>query len=295
MKPTTFDHLSDNLKGASFMALGQFSFVTMDVVLRQLLERNEIGEVMVWRGVFVVVLFLVYAKWRGVSYRNVSRRDWTKIWARGACEATAGVCFFYALTHMPFATLAAITQLMPITVALSGALFFGEHIGWRRILAILFGFIGVLLIVKPNQGLNLASMAAFVTLFLVTLRELITRRISKSVPTLAISTVSGVAGFAAGLILVTFTTQSFHHMPKGDIALIFLASCIALFAYTFAVKAMRIGEIDFVSLFRYTSLLFALIFGFVIFHESQDVWSLLGMSMIVMAGAYTIIREHRVR
>jgi S-adenosylmethionine uptake transporter len=96
------------------------------------------------------------------------------------------VAFLFALVNMPIANAVAILSALPLAVTVAAALFLGEPLGWRRMSAVLAGFAGVLLIVQPGtEGFNAWSLAALLAVIIITGRDLVTRRFSPGLPSLA--------------------------------------------------------------------------------------------------------------
>jgi drug/metabolite transporter (DMT)-like permease len=182
-------------------------------------------------------------------------------------EIGAAWFFITALFHLPLANVTAIIQTIPLAVTLAGALFLREPLGWRRFTAILVGFAGVLLIVRPGtEGFTLYSVYALISVLFVTIRDLATRRLSASVPsfTVAISAAAGVGLFgAAG---DTARQRLGRGLPRAGLFLAG-ASLFIVGGYIFSVMVMRVGDLATVAPFRYTSLIFALLLGFVFFGE----------------------------
>lgn len=131
------------------------------------------------RGLISISLLLLLWGRLGPMHLRLSRRDWKLVGIRSASEVGASFFFVTALFNMPLANLSAILQSLPLTVTLGAAMFYREAVGWKRMSAILVGFMGVLLIVKPGtEGFNVWSVYALVAVLLVTVRDLSTRRLS---------------------------------------------------------------------------------------------------------------------
>jgi S-adenosylmethionine uptake transporter len=208
-----------------------------------------------------------------------------------------GAAFFFitALFHLPLANTTAIIQTIPLAVTLAGALFLREPLGWRRLTAILVGFAGVLLIVRPGtDGFNAYSVYALVSVLFVVLRDLATRRLSADVPsfTVAISAAAGVGLF--GGLGAAATADWVTVSPRAGLFLAG-ASVFIVGGYVFSVMVMRVGDLATVAPFRYTSLIFALLLGFLLFGEWPSGLTLLGAAIIAGSGIYTLLRERRLR
>jgi drug/metabolite transporter (DMT)-like permease len=152
--------------------------------------------------------------------------------------------------------------------------------GWRRFTAIAVGFAGVMLIVRPGaDGFNIYAFWALAAVACVTLRDLSTRRLSAAIPSI------GVAVWAAGggdrLCRHRQSGRGLGAGRPARVALLLTAAALINAAFLFGIMTMRIGEITFVAPFRYTSLLFALVLGAVLFDEMPDSAMLIGSAIVV--------------
>ena len=171
---------------------------------------------------------------------------------------------------------------------------FREAVGWRRWTAIAIGFCGMLLIVRPGtDGFTGASIYALCAVLAVTVRDLVTRRISTQTPSLTVTFVCSVMVtlFAAGWSF----GQDWVAMTPRLTALVLLATTFIIGAYLFSVMVMRVGDVSFVAPFRYTGLVWALVLGFVVFGEWPDVLTIVGASIIVATGVFSLLREARLK
>ncbi len=285
--------LTPNTQGALLMMGSMTAFTINDACMKALSDELPLFQALMLRGAAASLLLYLLARHLGGLRLHLPGRDWGLIGLRTISEIGATFFFITALFNMPIANISAILQALPLTVTLAGAMLFGEAVGWRRLSAIVIGFIGVLLIVRPGtEGFNVFSVYALISVAFVTSRDLATRRLSREVPsfTVALSAAIAVATFgAAGSLGVGW-------VPVSGKATLQLggATLMLIGGYMFSVMAMRVGEIAIVAPFRYTSLLVALILGLVIFGEWPVPLTLLGAAIVVATGVYTFYRERRV-
>ncbi len=203
------------------------------------------------------------------------------------------LCFVSAIALAPLATVSAILQATPLAVTLGAAVVLKAPVGWRRWTAILVGFAGVLLIVRPGaSGVDLGAILALLAVFGLAARDLATRAVPASVSSMVLATYGFASVIPAGAILLVFSGGAV--MPDRAAALTLLGALIVgVFAYYAIVAAMRVGDIAVVTPFRYTRLLFALVIGVTVFHERPDAPTLVGAAIIIATGLYTLIREAR--
>lgn len=284
--------MTGNARGAALMMGAMAAFVISDSVMKLLSRELALFQILLLRGVIVTVAFYVLARWRGVLDVRLGARDRWLILLRVLAELGATWTFLTALFHMPLANLTAILQALPLTITLAGALLFGEAVGWRRLLAISIGFVGVLLIVRPGtEGFDYYAILALISVACVTLRDLATRRMSEAVPsmTVALATAVGVTLFAAAGAL----TEDWGPPSALGWGLLWVSAGLLVVGYLLSIMTMRVGDLAVVTPFRYTGLVWALVLGFVIFGDWPDALTLLGAGLIVATGIYTLYRERR--
>ena len=285
--------MSENFKGAALMSGSMAGFVANDAFIK--LVGPEIGlfQTIFVRGLFTVALLGVLA-WLTGAFRHLpGRGDLRLISMRTVAEIGATLAFLTALFHMPLANVTAILQVLPLTIALAAAIFLGEPIGRRRIGAILVGFIGVMIIVRPGAAdFNTYAILGLVAVACVTLRDLSVRRFSPQVSSMLVAFITAVVVTVMGGV---GTLVQGEWTPLGSRELIFLI-CAAVFifmGYYCSVAAMRVGEVAVVATYRYSVLLWAVLLGWWVFGDLPDIWTILGMALIAGAGLFTMWRETR--
>ncbi|MFT5968736.1 MAG: S-adenosylmethionine uptake transporter [Yoonia sp.] len=286
--------MSANQKGALFMMASMACFVMNDTLFKVTDGAVPLFQLLFLRGILTTTLVIVLARRLGSLHFNIARRDWGLIGLRSAAEMGAAYFFVTALFNLPLANVTAILQVLPLTVTLGSALFFKEAVGWRRMTAILIGFIGMLLIVRPGSaGFNLYSIYALMAVLSVTVRDLATRRLSSDVPSMTVT-------LSASLTVMIFSGVASLATPWVGISalnglMIVGASVFILGGYYFSVRVMRVGEISFIAPFRYTGLIWALILGWLVFGDWPTNLTLLGAGIVVATGLFTLYRERAVK
>ena len=281
---------SDNMQGALLMTAAMTTFTINDTFIKLLGDHLPFFQFLLIRSIGAAAILLAIA-WRARAVRlPASRRDRWLIVLRSLAEMAAAYFFLTALIHMPLANVSAILQALPLTVALSAALFLGEPVGWKRFAAIAIGFLGVFMIVRPgSDGFTLYSVYALLAVVAVTVRDLAARRLTSNVPSLTVA-------LAAVLFILAFSAigaVGTEWQPLRPTDWFWLVGSIVsvIGGYLFSVSSMRVGEIGFVAPFRYTSLLVALILGFFVFGEWPDSFTILGAVIVVATGLFTLWRE----
>ena len=284
--------LNNNMKGAALMTGCVFAYVINDAFMKLLFSEIALFQAVFLRSMITVPPVLVMAWITKVAIRNLSNQDKRLILVRVGAEICTTIAFLTALKHMPLANVTAILQALPLAITMAAALFLAEPVGWRRWSAILVGFVGVLIVVRPGlEGFNVYSLSALVAIIFITVREIATRKLTSEVPTItvALSTAIGSAFFAGIMMIGT----EWHTVSTVSWLLILGAAVAVLIATLLSVMAMRTGEIGFVSPFRYTSMLGAIGLGILMFGDWPDQLTLVGTLIIVTTGMYSFHRERR--
>lgn len=281
---------SDNLTGALLMMASMAAFTLNDTMMKMLAGEIPLFQLLFLRGVITSVLVGLLA-WRMKALTlRLPARDLKFIGIRTVAEIGAAYFFLTALFNMPLANVTAILQALPLTITLTAALVFKEPIGWRRLSAILVGFVGVLLIVRPGaEGFNSYSLYTMAAVAFVTLRDLSTRKLSKETPSMLVTLVTSLA------IMIFFGLASLMRdwvpMDMRASTLTLGASLMIIGGYLFSVMVMRVGEISFIAPFRYTGLIWALVLGWLAFGEWPDPVTLAGAAIVVGSGMFMLYRE----
>lgn len=285
--------LNPNLRGALLMTASMGSFTVNDAFVKLLAEDLPLFRIVFLRGMLTTAMLVVLAVYFGQLRFNLQPGDRAKLGWRSVLEIGAMVTFLLALVNMPIANATAILAALPLCVTLAAALFLGEPLGWRRMSAVAVGFAGVLLIVQPGtDGFTIWSLCALASVFVITARDLVTRRFSAGLPSLGVAVVTACVVGLFGGALSLFETWA----PVGprEAMLIAAASVFIIGGYLFSIMVMRVGEVGASAPFRYSGLVFALVLGYLFFGEWPNALALAGAGVVVATGIYTILRERAV-
>jgi len=242
------------------------------------------------RGLFVCpwVLILAYRAGGARSLRvtNVKGQAW-----RGACVIAGSFLFVFCLRYLPLADAVAIAFTGPLFITAMAPYALGEKVGWRRRAAVLVGFLGVLIMARPGGGaLQWAVLLPLGAALCGGVRDLITRRIARSETTVAMLFVTTVVVMLAGL-----ATAPWGWVPlRGPDLWVFASSGVLVAgAHYLMIEAFRHAEAALVAPFKYTSMIWAVLFGYLLFGDLPDAWTLAGAAVVILAGLYILHRETR--
>lgn len=296
MTPLTLPAIdaSANRRGIIAMCTAMACFMTNDTLVKIVATELPVGEIVAIRGLFATILVLGWVFAMGHA-GHLPRIASPLVVTRAGMEAVIAFLFISALATIPIADITAIFLITPLLItALSGPLL-KEQVGWRRWSAVVAGFIGMLLVVKPGGAGFVAGSAtamALISVVFCALRDIVTRFIDPRIPTIVVtlSTCATVGLF--GLAMIPF--QPWVPPTPKHISLLLLASVVLVIGNYAMILAFRGVEVSLVSPFRYSVMLWAIVSGITVFGEWPDGMSWIGIGLIVAAGLYTLHRE-RVR
>ena len=282
--------MSDNIRASLFMVLSMAGFSINDALVKSLDGALPIGQVMGIRGLFISLLMVLILWQRGLLSR-IREALTGLVFLRASMELLATLFFLTALVQLPFANISAILQFLPLAVTLGAAVVFKESVGWRRWLAIAVGFFGVLIIIRPGtSGFEPASLLVAISVLFAAARDLSTRALPKALPSLLVTAATAVlvSFFGFGLVLAQ---GSWVPMESAHLKTLGIASVFLFVGYQCIILAMRTGEVAYVVPYRYTSLLFSIMLGYIFFAEVPDKYTILGSVIVISMGLFTLYRE----
>lgn len=285
--------LSSDTRGILLMSVAMAAFTANDALMKAVTQTLPLMQAIAIRGGLTLAVLLLLALLSGGVRLRLPPKDARLLAWRTLAEVLATLTFLAALMHMPLANLSAILQSLPLAMTLTAVLFLGERVGWRRSVAIVIGFIGVMLVVQPGAaGFDRWSVLGLVSVACVVVRDLTTRRMSAALPTVLVALVSAAAVAAMGALGTTLGS-GWQPVAAPEMVRLALASAALILGYLTVVQAMRQGDVARVAPFRYTALLWALVFGWAMFGSLPDMLSWIGAALIVASGLFTLRRARQ--
>lgn len=283
----------NNLNGILLVVASMAAFTLEDMFIKQLSADLPVGQILILLGIGSGSVFAALAWSKGHSL--LARAAWKPAAVlRTMAEAVGAMLFATALARVDISTVAAVFQALPLVITMAAAVFLKEQVGWRRWSAIIVGFIGVLLIIRPGlQGFEPASVLVLLSVFAIAARDLLTRFVDTSVSSTVVSFQGFAALIVAGLLLLVLTPGEITTVNSPQALMIFGGIVFGVMGYYGIVVAMRVGDASAVTPFRYSRLLFSILAGMVVFGERPDVLTMTGASLIIGSGLYTFLRERR--
>lgn len=272
------------------MVIAMAAFTFNDAFVKVLGKNLPIVEVIFLRGGLTILIIGAIIGFTS-GFMSLSKLNRPIIWWRALCEVGATYCFLTGLQHVEIANAAAILSALPLAVTIGSVIFLHEQVGWRRWSAIVVGFIGVLLIVRPGLAdFNIYSINILGAVVFAAARDLVTKQAPKDISSINLTFSTAIAITVSGAFATYFFAE-FKPISGTEFSWLIAAALLLTVAYYFIVAAMRIGEIAIVAPFRYTNLLWAIALGIVIFGDKLDWMTLLGSAIVTATGIYTLYRE----
>jgi drug/metabolite transporter (DMT)-like permease len=278
----------DNMRGLLLMALAFFVFAAADVQAKFLTASFDPVQI-VWTrqlGLLMGVLTLLILK--GASILK-TRHPGLQV-LRGLLAVISATGFIYALRYVPLADAVAVTFIAPFMVTIMGALFLGEKVGLRRWGAVTIGFVGTLIVIRP--GLGVIHPAVFLVVMAAAafaLRQVLSRVLAATDRTA--TTVAYTA--IASVLLLSVPLPFFWRAPEAGWELALLASMAACAALgeLLVIRALEIAQAIVLAPIHYSLIIWGTFYGWLVFDQLPDRWTLLGAAIIIATGLYIMNRE----
>jgi len=283
--------MTENLRGIVAVLVASTAFVLNDVFVKLVSAELPSGEIIIVRGALATAMLATGVVASGAG-RPLKLLFTPMMLLRLASAAGATVFIVISLRYLPLATVITVLQVTPLAVTAGVAIIFGESVGWRRWLAALTGFLGVVLIVKPDGGLGAAAYLALAMLVFSTMRDLTTRGLHHDIPSIFVAAASAAAIMLAGLLVIPFDEP--WRMPTGLAWGFMTASAACLFvANTSMIMALRTGEMSVIAPFRYVMVPLSILLGYWLWGDIPDAIASLGIGLVLAAGLHTLHCERR--
>ena len=281
--------VNPSIKGAALMSLCTACYVVSDVFMKYLSREIDLYQITFLRGFIVTLILLVFCFILKVSLKIPSNKDKIIILVRSVFEVLMIYSFLTALFNMNIANANAVLQLIPLVVLFGSFLFLGKQLKQNEIIAVHFGLIGAIIVIRPGASdFNFYSIFALLAVASMSVRDLVTVNLNKKIPSLLVAFYSSLLITIVSFLL---SSEKVGFMELKNPMFIFYSAVLVSIGYIAAVAAMRFGEVTFVSPFRYTALLWAIVLGFLFFSEIPKLTTIFGGLIIIFAGIYLVYSE----
>ena len=281
-----------NLRGIGFMLAGAGTFVLNDSFMKLALADLPPYEVLVLRGISGTLCALVVLAVMGdLGKLSSGLQRW--VFLRGALEVAAILTYILALAHATIGDVTAIFQITPLMVILGMIFIHRERANAVRLGLVAAGFAGALLVAQPGFGNSSPYvLLAFATAFFAANRDLVGRQVSSSIPAL-VATLMTIVMVLTGAGILGVMTETWQVPNSRHIMLMAGAGLFMMLGHMFTFLAYRNASAQAVAPFYYAFMIWAVVLGFAIFHDVPNLYSMLGMALILVSGLGIIYVERK--
>ena len=277
-------------KGIVCMVIGVGLLTLNDAVMKWLTADYPIGQIMFVRGALMIIPIVILA-WASGGISSLRVRSLFGQGVRAAFFVASTFLFLFALSVMPLASVVAIGFTGPLFLTALAAPVLGERVGWRRWIAVFVGFAGVIVMVRPT-----AESLAFVALLPLgasladAAKDLATRKLAATDSSIGTLWFTNIA-----ITLSALPTAPFGWQPLRlvDLGLLVVAALVLVAANYFLIETFRFADASLVSPFKYTAMVWAILFGFFVWGDVPNSWLILGACLVIGSGFYILRRENR--
>lgn len=273
---------------AAWLMLGVVSGLCLDLCAKQLLQTYSLVQfVFIRSGIAIVIMLAVAPRFGGLKVLRSKEIGWHIVRSLFAIGAMFG--FFYGLARMPLVNALTLGYTAPLIVTALSAIFLGDDVGWRRWTAVVVGFVGVLVMLRPGHGeLTFAAIAVLVAAFCYACQAITARRLGGTESTLSLTFYVVIGPLVVSCVF--FDAESWLAPDLTDwILLIGAASCSVL-AWIGFVNGYRAVSPAVLAPLEYLALVAGAIAGFLIWDEVPDKWVVVGAMIIMASGLFVVYR-----
>ena len=287
---TPWKDLSAPMRGILLMVAGGFMLTITDTVSKWLTAGYPVGQIMAIRSAFTLIPIAFFV-WRSGGIPALRISDFRLQSLRAACAVGSAFLFVWGLVFLPLAESIALAFSGPLFVTALATPVLGERVGWRRWSAVAVGFVGILVMLRPTgDAIQWYAVLPLLAALSGASRDIITRKIRISESPVAILAFTMTAILLAGLCTLPF---GWKPVPVQDLLLMATAGVLVGTAQYLVIQAFHTAEASLIIPFKYLTLIWATLFGFVVWGDIPGVWVVSGACLVVGSGLYIMHRETR--
>lgn len=276
-------------KAIALLLVGIAGGLGLDLCAKELLATYPLTQFVLLRSALGLGIFLALMPWFGGTSRLLTRRwRWHLLRTAFACGAMFG--FFYALASMPLVNALTLGYTAPLMVTALSALVPGDAIGWRRWAAVIAGFGGVLVILRPGGGeMSFAAAACLFSALCYACLAITARKLADTENSYSLSVYVIAGPLAVSGLLIR--EGSWVAPDVGGWLLFVVAGACSVIAWTGIMGGYRRAPPAVLAPFEYSALVGGALAGYLIWNEVPDFWTFVGATIIVASGLYVVYRE----
>lgn len=294
-----------NLRAILCLVGGIAIFSVQDLILKQISDRYPLHQAMVLRSLTAIPFMLAITRWFDGTFTTLINRNWPAMLGRGLLNFAAYTAYYLALAALPMATTVALYFTAPLFITLLSVWLLREHVSLNRWFAVLVGFGGVVIMVRPGGALF--DWAVLLPIFcgaayaasMVMARRMGSQNSAAAMAfwgnnaflicSLGLAAIYGFGGTAdVSHPSLSFLTRGWVMPTPTDALLMCSCGAIAAFGLTLLTQAYRIGQNSLVAPFEFTFAFWGLLWGWLFFGDLPDGLGWLGIGVIIVAGIYVV-------
>ena len=282
------------LTGIAIIVLGFQIIPSMDALGKYLSTSYSVWQIS-WARFFFHFLFLApFVLWRYRMRAILLPRQRLQV-LRGGFLMAATICFFGALAILPLADTLALSFVSPLLVTLLSPWLLGETVGWRRRAAVAVGFLGVVIIVRPGfQEVGLGALLALGSGCSFAFYVIATKKLAGSAPPLVTLAYTALLGCVVLSLLMTVGGESVWRWPDAEAWLMMAGiGAIAVVGHFLLITAYDYADASLLAPFYYSEMIMSATLGYLVFGDFPDLWTWIGIAIIVASGVYIALRERK--
>jgi drug/metabolite transporter (DMT)-like permease len=285
---TAADERSARLAGIGLMLLSIFMFSFGDALGKFIVATYSVGQLL-WLRACAALIVLLPMIWRHRAAFAHLERPWLQL-LRVVLSTIEVAAFFLATVYLPLADVVTYYLACPIFVTALSAIVLREHVGWRRWSAVLIGFGGVLIALRPSaQTVSWPAMIALGGSLSFAVLMLITRSL-RATPDIVLASSQFMGTFALGALMSPFGWVA---PGLGSLGLFAAAGCISVCALLCVNRSLKLAPASVVVPYQYSMIVWAVMFGYFVFGDVPRMATILGAVIIIGAGLYIFLRERK--
>ena len=287
-KISTYDERSARLAGIGLMLLGVFMFSFGDALGKYIVATYSVGQLL-WLRACAALLVLLPIVWRQRAAFLPLERPWLQL-LRVILSTLEVVAFFLATVYLPLADVITYYLACPIFVTALSAIVLRERVGWRRWSAVLIGFCGVLIALRPStQTVSWPALIALGGSISFAFLMLITRSL-RATPDIVLASTQFIGTFALGALMSPFGWVT---PDLGSLGLFAAAGCVSVAALLCVNRSLKLAPASVVVPYQYSMIVWAVMFGYFVFGDVPQLTMIAGAAIIIGAGFYIFLREQQ--
>ena len=287
--------VSNDLLGIFYMLLCQFSFATNDAFVKVIYQNYDeifvLNQIIFIRGIFTLlfILLFLYIK-KEIDFKLIFYSKELRI--RGLLESLAGLFFFIGIALLPFANVYILLSMAPILLTAFSAIFLNEKVRWRRWSAVLLGFIGVVVVINPGKlETSYYFIFPIIAAIMLSIRDLYTKNFKHNYHSLQIAFMTC---FVVTIFFGILSIYKFYDFSLKDIFILFISAFFLSIGYIFSIATIKIALVSVTSTFRYSVILWGILYGYFLFDEVPSTNTYVGALIIVVSGLIIISRQKKI-